>query len=109
MTLEEFGQLILSADPEATRYEGNRKGNYTVWREYGTRPLGADNRHGESIYRVQVDRFTKIEDDPIAAAITTALNGGEEEDHQDAVAYQYLVDYEVETGYIHHIWDCEMI
>jgi len=103
MTLEGFKALILAADPEATRYEGNRKGNYTVWREYGMKPLAADNHHADRAMKVQVDRFTKIEDDPVADALFAALDG------RDEVAFEYLVDYEVDTGYIHHIFDCEVI
>ena len=102
MTLDDFRDLLLTVDQDATRYEHTGVGNYTTWREYGTKPLGANNRRGEVIYRVQVDRFTKLENDPTAAAITTLLDG------QDTVAFQYLVDYEVNTGYIHHIWDCEV-
>ncbi len=103
MTLEDFRELILSADPDATRYEGSRKGNYTVWQEYGMSPLAADNRTADRAMKVQVDRFTKVEDDPVAAALLAAL------DERDEVAYTYLVDYEVDTGYIHHIYDCEVI
>lgn len=103
MTLDDFKNLLLTADPEVTRYEHTGIGNYTTWREYGTKPLGANNRRGEVIYRVQVDRFTKLGDDTVVATITTALDGS------DNIAFQYLVDYEVQTGYIHHIWDCEVI
>lgn len=103
MILEAFQALLLSADPEATRYEGSRDGNYTVWRQYGSGPLSADNHRAEKAMKIQVDRFTKIEDDPIADAIMQTL------DHQDHIAFDYLQDYEVDTGYIHHIWDCEVV
>ena len=103
MTLDAFKDLLLTVDPKITRYEHTATGNYSIWREYGTKPLGTDNEQGEVIHRVQVDRFTKQENDPIVAAMTAMLNS------QDNVAFQYLVDYEVQTGYIHHIWDCEVI
>lgn len=103
MTLDAFRSLILSVDPDATRYEGNRKGNYTVWQEYGMNRLHGDSRTADRAFKVQVDRFTKAEDDPIVEALFQALDG------QDGIAFEYLVDYEVDTGYIHHIYDCEVI
>ncbi len=103
MTLESLKTLLLTVDAKITRYKHLGSGNYTVWREYGTKPLGADNSHGEVIYRVQIDRFTKKENDTIAASMTEKLN------ERDDIAFQYLVDYELDTGYIHHIWDCEVV
>lgn len=103
MTLEAFKDLLLTVDPAITRYEHAGQGNFTVWSEHGTKPLGANNHRGEVIYRVQVDRFTRIENDPIATQMTAVL------DAQDEVAFRYLVDYEQQTGYIHHIWDCEVV
>lgn len=103
MILDRFSDLLLTADPDCTRYGGNRKGNYTVWREYGRNTLPADNHSADRAMKVQVDRFTKLEDDPVAKAITSLL------DSRDEVAFQYMVDYEPDTGYIHHIWDCEVL
>lgn len=102
MTLDAFRRLLLRVSPKATRYEGGRTGNYTVWREYKYVRLDGDNQSAERTVKIQVDRFTKIEDDPEVNAITDLL------DEQDDIAFTYLVDYEHDTGYIHHIWDCEV-
>jgi len=36
-------------------------------------------------------------------AIETALSG------EDEITFQHLVDFEQDTGYIHHIFDCEVV
>lgn len=103
MTLDEIKALVLSADAEAQHYESAKKGAaYTVWREYQRLPMMADGQHQGGI-RFQIDRFTKTENDAIAAAIEAALEAS------DRVAYTYLTDYEPDTRYIHHIFDCEGI
>lgn len=100
MTLQEFRGCILTADPHATRYEAdNKDGNYTVWSEYGNEPLYAGDRRAECAHNVQVDRFTKDEDDEIAERIADALD-------ENGIAYTYLCDFEPDTHYIHHIYDC---
>ena len=99
MTLADFKAVILTADPNATHYRNGGTGNYTVWQEYAERPLYADGAR-ETVYRqIQVDRFTKTEYDPIVDAIRTALETA-------GIPYEYLNDYEDDTGYIHHIFDC---
>lgn len=100
MTREEIAALVLTADPNAQRYASTRRGNYTKWAEYRRLEYMADDEHIEG-WAFQVDRFTKDEDDPIADAIFEAL------DKDERVSVQHLVDYEQETGYIHHIFDCE--
>ena len=101
MTLTEFKNLLLTADPLSSHYESNGKTNYTVWSEYGANRLTADNTEVGRTWEIQVDRFTKIEFDPIADAIAATLNNAE-------IAFTYLLDYEPDTKYIHHIWDCEV-
>lgn len=95
MTLQEFKAIILSADPQASHYRSMQTPNYTVWREFGKRSLP------EPTWKIQVDRYTKIEYDPVIALINAALE-------RDDIAFDYLCDYEKDTGYIHHIWDCEV-
>lgn len=102
MTLNEFMELLLTVDPNATRYYSMQQGNYTIWQEYGADHLPGDNRYLDRKWRIQVDRFTKIPDDPIADAITATL------DRED-IAFSYQVDFEMDTKYIHHIWDCEVV
>ena len=97
MTLDQFGTVIKSADPAAAHYAGKGTGNYTRWYEYD---LG-DNGGKSGPMKIQVDHFTKLENDPVVTGITEALN-------LDDVYAKHLVDFEPDTGYIHHIWDCEV-
>ena len=102
MTADEIKSLLVEVDPEVQRYEHDHEGAdaYTVWREFGRLGLyGAGEEEGT--IRFQVDRFTKDENDATAAALLAALEGRED------IAVDYLVDYERDTGYIHHIYDCE--
>lgn len=102
MTLEDIRALVVSVDKGAGHYESAYQGGqaYTVWREVRRLSLMASNSHEEA-WAFQIDRFTKTEGDGIAAALLSALEADER------VAYSYLVDYEPDTGYIHHIYDCE--
>jgi hypothetical protein len=102
MTLNEFMELLLTVDPNATRYYSMQQGNYTIWQEYGADHLPGDNKYLDRKWRIQVDRFTKIPDDPVVDAITAVL------DRED-IAFSYQVDFEMDTKYIHHIWDCEVV
>ncbi len=61
------------------------------------------NTNSDSIVHIQIDRFTRDDPDSIEQSITAALNTREDE-----IAYNRLVDFEQETGYIHYIWDCEV-
>jgi hypothetical protein len=100
--LDRFRDRLLLVDPALRRYATTHKGNYTCWREYGARSLSADNRFSDRVWRVQVDRFTKVEDDPLIPLISAALDC-------DWITHSYTVDYERDAGYIHHIWDCEVV
>ena len=97
--LKEFKQIITLADSNAKHYESVKQGNYTAWSEYGTDPLIADDSNCEETIKIQIDRFTKIEFDPVVEDIKTVLDGHD-------ITYDYLIDYETETKYIHHIFDC---
>lgn len=102
MTTAEIKAILVEIDPDIQRYESTKRNSaaYTVWREYNALAIFADGRHQGGI-RFQVDRFTKTEDDAIANALFEAL------DARDDITLDYLVDYESDTGYIHHIYDCE--
>lgn len=102
MTPSEVRAFLLSVDPTAERYESSRTGSeaYTVWRELGPGQYYADGQT-QGVTRFQVDRFTKTEDDPVATALWIAL------EDSDDIAFDYQVDFEPDTGYIHHIFDCE--
>lgn len=104
MTPAEFKRIVTAVDPNAARYDSAYRGSraYTVWREVESLGFMADGEH-QGAMSYQVDRFTKDQDDPIAAALYAAL------EQNDRVAFRYLVDYERDTRYIHHIFDCEAI
>lgn len=102
MTLDDVRAIVLACDPEAKHYRSEARGNYTTWQEYERLPYTSDGVN-ERGWRFQIDRFTKLEDDPVAAQIEDRLSG------MDNVAYSYMVDHEPETGFIHHIFDCEAI
>ncbi len=97
--LTPFKNLILSVDIEATKFEGNGKRDYTVWTPYQPSRDIADDECEEFTWRIQVDRFTKIDNDPIAKALYDKF----EEMH---VPFEYELDYEPDTKYIHHIFVC---
>lgn len=105
MTVSEIKTLLVSVDPNVQRYDHDGAGQaeaYTVWYELQPLDLYGDGREQGTI-RFQVDRFTKTEDEPLAAALRDTLEA------QDDIAVDYLVDYERDTGYIHHIYVCEAI
>lgn len=103
MTLNDIQALVVSVDPDCGHYESAHAESeaYTVWREYRRLPMDADDGYAEEGWHFQVDRFTKAEGDAIAAALLAALEADER------VAVDYQVDYERDSGYIHHIFDCE--
>ena len=59
-----------------------------------------DDTHAEA-WAFQIDRFTTSETDEVADEIRRVLDG------DVRVAYRYELDYEPDTRYIHHIYDCE--
>lgn len=101
MKLEIMAGLISAVDPAARHYDNPHDGtDYTVWREYQRLGAARDDRHGYG-WKFQIDRYTKQEFDTTAKELEKMLI------HTPGVAYEYLVDYEQDTGYIHHIFDCE--
>lgn len=111
--LDKVKAIVLEGDPDAKHYFQTARGNYTTWHEYMRMPdttddvhYGEDEEDGDEArggWRFQIDRFTKLEFDPVVDKIEAALT-----DH-DNVSYSYQVDYEQDTGYIHHIFSCEAI
>lgn len=101
MTLVEFKTFLLGIDPTAKHYSSRERGNFTVWREYARLHAFADGRN-QGGWKVQIDRYTTDENDPIALAIAQAI------DESDAIACEHLVDYDPESEQIRHIFDCEV-
>jgi hypothetical protein len=104
LTIEQFRDLLLTADANTSKFRSCANTNYTVWAQYKKNSLEADGRQIETGWMIQVDRFTKTENDLVAPLIDKALN-----DHDDIAILEYLIDFEKETGYFHHIWNCEVV
>lgn len=99
MRLIDFRDIILSADPKATKRYGTGQGNYTVWTPGGIDRSMSDDAGDEKIQRIYVERFTKIDSDPVVDAIWTALENA-------YIAFEYEQDTEIDTKYIHHTFTC---
>lgn len=101
MTLSDIKTLLASVDPDVRHYfSTEKKKAYTYWEETSRLPMLADDAHEEA-WRFYVHRFTHSENDDIAVSLFAALDGDER------VAVSHTVDYEPDTGYIHHIFECE--
>ena len=103
MTLTEFYNLIKAVDSDISAYSGSGTGNYTVYHPYEIGGLRADGRIVESRLKVQVDRYTRLDSDPIVESLGAALES------TDDISFRHLIEFEPDTGYIHHIWDCEVV
>ena len=101
MTLDEFAAWITVIDPKATHYKAVGPGACTVWSEYHRLNRYADGQN-QGGWKVQIDRYTKLDTDPIATAIEAAIGASVD------IAAEHLVDYDAETGLIRHIFDCEV-
>lgn len=101
MNVRDIRDLVALADPGARHYVKAGGGvDFTTWMEYKRLGLPGDDEHGEG-WKFQIDRYTKTEFDPVAEAIEEVLKEAE------GVAFTYLVDYEQDSGYIRHLFDCE--
>jgi hypothetical protein len=104
MTIPEIRALLVSVDPHIGMYDSeHREGEaYTRWEPVRRLETISDDMHEEA-WSFQVDRFTKDDEDGIADALFAAL------DSDDRIGVEHLIDYEADTGYIHHIFDCEAV
>lgn len=103
MSITEFRDILLSVDPLATHYEAlSPVAPYTVWAEYSTKPLSADDESDETVLQIRVEYFTKAEYDATVSAFIAAFD-------QNGVAYSYTCEYYEETKTIHHQFDCEVV
>lgn len=101
MTLGDIRTLLVSVDPGIRHYfstETDR--DYTYWEELQRLPFTADGCHEEG-WRFYVHRFTRDEFDQVARRLFETLDA----DPRTAVIHR--VDAERDTGYIHHIFECE--
>lgn len=106
MTIEQFVGIVLDIDADAARYQKLRKPTdkaYTVWSDYGTGMLYANGVPVSKTKKIQVDYFTFTEDDPVAFAFFKAFS------ENDEITVVHDTDFETDTRFIHHIFDCEVI
>ena len=106
MTIDAFFAIVHAIDAEASRYQRLRKPSdkaYTVWSDYGTGTLYANGIPAGKTKKIQVDYFTFAEDDPVALQFFRAFS------ENDDITVIHLTDFEAETRYIHHIFDCEVV
>lgn len=105
MTIDEFVCLIKTIDPNPIKYRaiGQMDNQYTVYFPYKHESMFCDNEEAESAERIQVDYFTKTDNDPIAAQFLHAFS------HSDSISCSYRTDFEDDTRYIHHIFDCVVV
>ena len=101
MKLTDIATLIGGVDAQARHYFSMSTADaYTYWEETQQLPLVSDDKHDEG-WRFYVHRFTKDEADTVAAALYAAL------DTDPRVTVIHTTDYETDSGYLHHIFQCE--
>lgn len=105
MTIEAFAELLYSIDPNTTRHEiiGQKGDAYTVFSDYSTSILYANGRLAGLLHKIQVDYFTRTEDDPVAFQFLRAFA------ENDEITCDYQKDFEKDSRYFHHIFDCEVV
>lgn len=106
MTTARIAEIIAGVDPNARHYDATAAAqageSFTVWMEYERIVLHADDDPAEFGWRFEVDRYTTEENDPIAELLEAALYAAE-----DVVCAPRRVLYDIDTGYIRHVFDCE--
>lgn len=101
MTLREFAAVLATAYPKVSHYTASKeKGNYIVWTEYGGRKQAAGPL---TVQKIQVDLYTRVELDPALKSVLMALEKAGVSTDAPATTY------EEDTGYIHHIIECEIV
>ena len=104
MTRDEIKALLVTADPNIKHYFSMSNAEaYSYWEETRRLPFMADDAHNsaDQAWRFYVHRYTRTEDDAIAQAIFNALDA----DPRTTVIWTTGFDHE--SGYIHHIFECE--
>lgn len=102
MTVLEIRDMIAEADPTANHYYSeDTSGDYTTWQEYSRLPMSADDRTNKG-WNVQIDRYTRKEFDRIADELERVMD-------ERMLSYTHQVEFEPETKFIRHIFDCEAL
>lgn len=101
MTLTDIRDLLVSVDPDIKHYFTDSNADaFSYWEETRRLSMFSDDRH-EDAWRFYVHRYTKAENDVVASQLFDTL------DQDPRIAFQYAVDFDADSGYIHHIYDCE--
>ena len=85
-----------------SHYARLKSDRYFVWAEDARNDLISDGIHSETAVQGTTDLYTKIESDPWAEAFEQSL------DAEGIAWYKSSVQYEEDTGYIHHEWIWEV-
>lgn len=103
MTLQEIKSLLVQAAPDIRHYFSVETDiDYTWWEETEPLPYTADGVHVQG-WVFYVHRFTRQENDSVAAALFALL------DADPRIAVSSTQDYEPETDYTHYIFRCEAL
>ena len=92
----------LAVTESVSHYAHMESDRYFVWQEDGDSQHRAGNRVAERAITGTTDLYTKIEFDPWAEAFEKAL------DDHGISWYLNSVQYEEDTGFIHHEWVWEV-
>lgn len=89
-------RCVTDSVSHAARMKSER---YFVWKEDGRNDLSAENRHVERAVTGSTDLYTKVEFDPWAEQLETALS-------KAFIAWNRVgVEFEETTGFWHYSWD----
>lgn len=100
MSLNDLKTALLTLPVEVYRYraESNAKVPFVVWSEDTPIELIGNNHHLENGFEGTIDFYTKIEDDPTVANITTLLDSLR-------IYWRYeSIQFEEDTYIIHHVF-----
>jgi len=93
--------ILTALDPAITKWAPDGSiGNYTYWTPGGIPATMADDAEDDATRRFYVERFTKLDPDPMVSTIYDGLGAA-------GVSFEYEdPDYEPDTHYIHHTFTC---
>ena len=96
--IEKIGEALSAVVPNTYHYwRPGLSAPFCVWSEDSGRSLNSDNGSRDFAHEGTVDYFTKEEFDPAIDLIQSALG-------EVCTFYLNSVQYEEETGLIHHEW-----
>mgnify|MGYP004579543277 CR=1 FL=1 len=106
MKIDDFFAAIQTIDPNASRYQaiGQPGDEYTVFSDYRTEYLYADDIPCEKLVFVQIDLFTRFEKSRIFDKLHALLFASD----TDISCAPVTTDFETDSRYIHHIFDVQV-